>query len=825
MAFQTFILNPSSDIHLIRNPSSHSSLQVEALGYDDAVTPAVQIITGQCNYNIVDTSIATVNNTTGLLTAVADGITFLVVTFTDPVSNQTFELVARVWVHDSISQIFLGNNSASVNVGSDNFQITLFAEFNNGVLEDIAGHPYVTYNSAPAFVNVDPFGRLTGIATGSTQVQVENALNGALVGNLPVEIKPALSTARPIVERVTFKGNGQEKRNILFLAEGFSAAEQGKFKRIVRQIDRRMRGNRIHDPFKLLSPDYNTWMAFEPSPESGLTFGPLLRPRNLPNQRFVYSPFIENVAPNTAGNFSLFELIDLVGLPDATQVTGTSFTMTNATSLWAGITGFSAARLEAGIFNTWQDIVASERLKPKTSALGLILGKRLGDRFASLNPEAPDNSWHRIQHDMVRNFLYVDFRRVSSAINPISSGNPSSTWSRDLFEYLGSLRQSNVPATDPLFNLGDKWRLDGDDQGLVIVLVNEEVQGANYHLSSIFGGISTGLDVGIDNTSLSGGNLLDHTPNTPRTFIEALTAIVIHELCHGLFLGDEYEDFANIGNNTIANPADIADVERFHNLSTVANINSIGLKWRNFLPRVQRSSGLLTAATNSSTSANSVEFDLFPGEGSKWNVGDTVLLATRNLNQTGGFGAYPSYLRHQATITPFLTISAIANDRITASGITTPAGGVFPKGSMLFDLLVHQGTGLSLVLPGVINHMLAGTPPNVTINNFLSLGKTVAGGMGCNTANQALVNTTHPIANVNIQRAQRHFLIGMHEGGGNWNCGVVRPAAVCKMRSAYFGPANNVAHFRFCHVCKYHIVHQFNPSKHALLDNQYPGTP
>ena len=118
------------------------------------------------------------------------------------------------------------------------------------------------------------------------------------------------------------------------------------------------------------------------------------------------------------GNFSLFDLIDLVGYPQAKQVKGMGFTQAMANTLWASIPGFAAAKLESNIFNFWQESLNTDRLKAKNSSQGLIYGRRLGERFATEIPDPFDNSWHRIQNGMTRSFFSKDLRRMGSAFHP-----------------------------------------------------------------------------------------------------------------------------------------------------------------------------------------------------------------------------------------------------------------------------------------------------------------------------------------------------------------------------------------------------------------------
>ena len=86
------------------------------------------------------------------------------------------------------------------------------------------------------------------------------------------------------------------------------------------------------------------------------------------------------------------------------------------------------------------------------------------------------------------------------------------------------------------------------------------------------------------------------------------------------------------------------------------------------------------------------------------------------------------------------------------------------------------------------------------------------------------------VAGLNLTADDRPRVIGLWEGGGLWNCGVFRPAPVCKMRD-HVWPRTLEApdrmqrrHFRFCFVCRYTIVSEVNPGRHPDLDALYPGT-
>ena len=823
MALHTFMLQPSADLHLL--PAV--DVQVQVLGYDDAVS-VTNPITSQCTFTIADTSIASVS-AGGLVSALAAGITFLTVEH----AASGNKLVARVWCHGTLNNIFLGNKTGRANVGSDNFQPTVYGDFDGGDLVDISGHPFVTYvNQSPALFSVDAVtGRVQGLAPGSGGLQIKNDTGTTVIGTLPITIYEPFGAARPLVERVTFKGNGAEKRNILFLAEGFAASEANRFKQIVRDLDQKMRTSPLHEPYRLLSDDYNTWLVFEESTTSGMSIGP----QATQVDKNLHLFYLSDTAPATAGHYSLFDLIDLVGMATA-DAQDPAFNLAAALARWASIPGFVATNLEAGVFTQWK-LYTTENMQTevKDSAYGLMYGRRLGDNFAESGVTVhADNRWYRTQRYNA-GYFYRDTRRIGTNhfINDnfnYSTTNPilGQYWTDEFFSYLNSLKHKGVPNTDPLYDIGQKWGFNGSDQGLVVVIVNDEMLGNNYQLMpNIFAAISTGVADGIALASMDTNPATGHTPNTANYFLAPLISRVLHELSHGIFLGDEYDDFRNTGHTT-PSATTATELEIYHNNNSQPTITAGGLKWSKVF-RISKSSAILTQVTISAAHVGTAT--LYPGEAAKWAVGEQVIIATKNMNYEGVYGRYQSFNHHPPVWAGPLTITAKAGDVLTMSGFPAglPSDVIFPKGSIIFLPLIHNGQALSLVLPGVLDYMNNGTgnvPGSTFPGGTLRIARFLSDkGGNCAQADRGLPNTPFPIAHVNIARGRRHFLIGAHEGAGTYNCGVVRPAAVCKMRREYWYNGAARGHFRFCHVCRYYLVQEFNGSRHADLDALYPGSP
>jgi hypothetical protein len=319
---------------------------------------------------------------------------------------------------------------------------------------------------------------------------------------------------------------------------------------------------------------------------------------------------------------------------------------------------------------------------------------------------------------------------------------------------------------------------------------------------------------------------IDHEPNTTGAQVEAFVATVAHELSHQFFLGDEYE--GGPGRTTVS-PEDIPIVEMNDNLTTQdrtftgspAALNPDRIKW-NRLARIERASRLAGPALDG-PGAN-VLVPLPPGEGKRWKPGEDVLLRTRNLNPVATHSLYPLYRRH-AMWQRLATVEAVAGDVVTVSGgklAKVPPPGeaeAYPAGSTLCIPKLNKARTdvLRVVLPGVGSFMTG--PPSRPVTDKAG-----------HCANMVRVYVHPPaVPNVHLTADARPRLIGLFEGGGRWNCGVFRPAPVCKMRDHMWPPPDLGApmllrrHFRLCFVCRYTIVNEVNPRRHPELDALYPG--
>jgi hypothetical protein len=776
MPTQFFTVEPSADICLSLASAQEKSVTLRLWVYDSVAPPRYVTLPdpavnfAQSRFDVIDN----VGND-GKITAKAVGSCYVRVTFQDAAAGVFHQMCLRVTVFDSFASVWLGGNGqATVHDSRDDLVVSVYASNPAGDVRDITAHGFMRFSSLhPSIAAVDPAsGRVFGLAIGTATIRGEY---GGQQYDTQVEVVPVFWEPKPIVEKVWYNGSGPEYKNFLFLSEGFTADEYGKFKRIVHHIASRMRRAKVHEPYRLLKNSYNVWAAFEASKESGVSVGPLLD---------------------------------------------------------------SSTGRDPQLSSTNRPQRHHKPLQVRASNLGLMYGRRMGDRISQFYTGAAQAPMNDTWYDPVDQFtfFYNDPRRTSTNL---------ATWKANMFDHLGSLKTTEGPA-DPNHGIGQRWAQDGPDQGHVIVIVNDDHLSGNYSIMDFPWGvmylwgalaINQKLKFNLVHTDHPG---IDHRPSAP-SLREATVAVAIHELSHSFFLGDEYEGASGFPGTEPA----IGAVEWSYNITTRQFIVAGGItyiKWAE-IKRVSRSSAVLSQAAGAA--GGTIQLQLFPGEGSKWAPGDALLwLRTPNCNQgsylplsVDPFSAaqslyhlYPA--RHRHAPDEFLVrITGVHQDTVTlqeAPGSPSGIGPatVIPARSVLFEPKLFNGNELGLVLPGVLDVITAvrgvgGAPPPATWTPLFSK----AG--NCGVAATGAASPPAGIAGI-VYPKKWETLVGVYEGGGLYNCDVFRASGMSRMRDEY-NTTNLGVKFIYSmpldHLSKYVIVNQVDPSKHDLLDMEYPGEP
>ena len=75
------------------------------------------------------------------------------------------------------------------------------------------------------------------------------------------------------------------------------------------------------------------------------------------------------------------------------------------------------------------------------------------------------------------------------------------------------------------------------------------------------------------------------------------------------------------------------------------------------------------------------------------------------------------------------------------------------------------------------------------------------------------------------------FVIGVYDNAAGYDYPVYRPTGLCIMSLQHFKDkvTKRVRASEFCHVCRYALVDQIDPSQHGIIERayhpRYPGPP
>ncbi|THD66444.1 hypothetical protein E7Z59_11600 [Robertkochia marina] len=747
-------------------------------------------------YHDFNSSIATIVN--GKVTAIAVGETIGRVRHTDGV-NITDGLV-RVMVKENINEIWIGNNQATIRSGADNYVLTVYAKFTDNSFGDISSHPFLNWSSNDSTkISVDGEGRIKGEGSTGDSANITVSF-GAASSTIIARVSDAFQKERPILDRVYGSGDFKDKMNILFLGEGFSTiADRSLFDHVVTGVVDNLFNSPNQVPYNVLRDDFNVWVAFESSSESGVTPSMPVQSKGFPVPSFTGS-----CTPNPNYNFQ--QLVQFVGLPDSASPNS----INEAKLAWKSIPGFDEDLLTNNVFRQWNSQRIIGYMQAKDSLLGFKMGVRWGERNHSRDTSLSVKNWY-IPGPVRR--TSPDRRRLFSDWN----------YFRPLNEYIKSLRVPGLAAGDPNFDIHSTWLSGGNDESLVCILVNDDIRGGTN-----YGRIATSIGKSKRYIINFNGNLIDHVPsiNDKQTFIGAISSTIAHEFAHSFDLGDEYEGYDDPSHHgiDIANISQTKKIDRFINLTHFGKVqDSTGIKivgtkipWN--WPRIEKLSVIKNQIQKIGVDGVKVKLR-DSSTANSWGVlpaGTEVFLRHKDINQHNNSSTY-------FQLGP-LTIDSVSGEDVILKGGQPSNVSQLPAKSQLFIPLKDlTGNILSVIDPAIITHLN-------------STGLPFARKKNCARCDRANGVPDSGISNFNYPRF-RTETIGLYEGGGTYNCRVYRPSGTGRMRTMgslitligtlpvlhyvpIFIPLQKDIEFSF--VDKYVIVNSVNPEKLPLINLYYP---
>lgn len=830
------IVFPHCDMHLALQKPAAKVLPFRVFRQEPvAATGAysLQDVTASCTYRLLApykpvgqrlAATVTIDKAARTITADSLGINLVVIEFGGGYT------VARIQVHDDILGWWFGN--ASITTGVDPAiaysQPTLCALFSDDAtgterVGDVTGHGWVTLSSsAPGtFVvaNTNNEGRLRGVTEGAAQ------LNGSFLGigqSLPVTVvdygknRDALA-----VVRAADVANVAEMHNILFLAEGFRASEEGKFDRIVQQVTDGLFTDGRHAPFNTLVGSFNVFKAFQASKEHTLTCGFRVNDEStleLPTGSAIPHQFRISDDNNP---YSVVDLVERVGLPLRNETA----TPAQLKARWASqsLHGYDPAKVTDALIEAWRKQRSLGILEARDTFFGLMLGDRYANnrRLKAGTPlamPASDTAGNPNLAALIAR-AYEFFRPDDPArtISPDPRRHPPELFSYNqesvaapLMRFIAGLRLAAVPHTA----IGTQWVPGATfkpSRGLIAMITNDGMNGGtNFNALTVTANnlnSHTRLDFEYPATNTATKKVMRRTP--PADIAEDLGDVintVAHEFGHSFNLGDEYETFAadkGDGYSGYDNIAALSDIFADPNWATngIRLVNPANVKWFDLL-RMRLSARLVEPSTQA---GGSIEVRIDPRQIPRWQA-EKAANRTAYLRRirVSARGAQLPLAVGDADYLVRLDIGDIdaARGSIRLGGLELPPAPfpVFPKGSLLFVPQRDAADNLVYVVEKKVRDFIGG--------NRLPLNKDT-------DTTRVNAEGDDPLSIPDFKppcKSQR--LIGLFEGANNYSGLLYRPAGNCKMRNHGEG---------YCHVCKWLITNRVDPSLHDVIDRlHYP---
>ncbi len=725
----------------------------------------------------------------------------------------------RVHVHDGMKSFWLSPQRLTVRQGARNTRLSVLAEFNDGSFGDITNWSPATSPQAAdrTYVRHPPnFGPELQWATSNAATMNIDAETGVLDAlsaaanvtisvtrrSAPMMIGTATATATVVgdvswatprtMQFVRGPGLGAvaHSKNVLFLSEGFLAAEQPQYERLVRALARMLATRTRTRPYDTLRDSFNFFSLFVPSPESGISVMNELRVTTRAPGGNEAEALEQATPPGPPAALTLAELMHVVGLPTPVD-DPVGRTEANRRTDWNTLYGTRANNAPAATVRAWQAGADRILLNERDTAFHVAQSERPRVRGQAA-PRVLTNNPHR-------NLL-----------------GESPAGSSDFEDFLRNLQDTAGAA------IGVRWAQGGRDEDLIVLLCRtNRWAGANAHR-----GTGRRMAIGLGNETITHfapaaaglGNDLVPDPIPPSP-ISHTWMTVAHELAHSFNLGDEYGEFPRA-----PTPAETTVVPARHNIQTrvnlddgAGNLDPTRTKWR--WPRIEKAN--LTTAAPVDRGGGRYEIAVDPRPGRIFAVGDIVRLRTRDL-----IGS---------TLSTRLRVTAVTAAQVDATVVTPGASVVvatFRAPSVLLAPVRAPaaapalGDDLELIHPTVLARMVATRNPL----NANPLPHEVGGGLPSDPANRACVPAVVPTPTPATNFAPRtrpnpprysSWTVGLYEEGHRFDCGIYRPTGVCIMRQQEFTAAGRKQSYQFCSVCRYAIVDAVDPTRHGAIDRDY----
>jgi hypothetical protein len=792
-----------NDVHLLREGPPSKRL-LDALD-----VPTGQTVTFVPNFT-ADAGIE-VDATTGVVRALAHPDptfpklnNFILTAITD--AAQTVQI--RVQVHDEVKDLWLSPPALTVRKDAG-CRFTVLARFTDESVGDVTEWTDIKFQSDDPSITVEADGSLqsnadTGGATVTATLTLASpATNktsfpasalarpswtdyaktakvefvaGRIAPNLSDADSPAPDSVKSVVENAV---------NVLFIAEGFRNEQRFDYRNIVNTITRVMRGGEeayaaAFEPFDLLKNSINYWTLFVPSEQSGLSIhgehvivpGP---------QMFMLGPDVVERPRDVPWLWG--EFLHEAGMP---LLSDGARTLPDLVADWQKLYGPHVTEGPMNVlYQSWQIYVRHGPINDLDTAFGMHLDSR---------------GISASRHDAVE--IKTDPRRAGK---------------KAIDELIPNLQVGGFP-------IGERWKRDGPDNGLIsFICLTDRKAGLESGLAGFFA-VGTGkYERSLLKAAPDSGVSIEVLP-VRNTYRHLEASVVAHELGHALGVGDEYGGGggSDLGDHPVQQPP-------FPNLQAKVAVAPVpvppaarqyhadSIKW--IYPRMLKAGSLTKEPDAGDIQADGIHVQMRLSDSRAFATGDIVrfrgvpalLAASEDLPRKAGLFKVAERQDGKLRLTPVMPVSG--NNDVTDVAIAS-----FDPGKLLNNLI--PGQDLALVAPRREN----GDEVLLVAKVIRDHIETTDGPLNAPRADPtaACVGTVDDIVTpTNLPSLTRRprtkaDIIGIYEGGSEFDCGVFRPAGRCRMRN------QDIITTPFCHVCRYVIVDRVDPAVHPRLDALYP---
>jgi len=185
-------------------------------------------------------------------------------------------VVVRVATHSDIARLHVPYGDIYVFAATNNFVLTVFADFTDGESWDVSEHPYLEFDTADhSIATIDSSGRITAVAAGTTTITIQPTGRPAMSVQCNVHVDTVASwvaTQRVVVKRG--RQPAAATRKLFLVSEGYTDA--ARFDKHASEIADRI-FSEANAPFQLVKSQFSVTRVFVRSAGAGgISIGPPL---------------------------------------------------------------------------------------------------------------------------------------------------------------------------------------------------------------------------------------------------------------------------------------------------------------------------------------------------------------------------------------------------------------------------------------------------------------------------------------------------------------------------------------------------------------------